>query len=107
VKHTETAAKKREGKSKSAQSRFANQHKGMHSPRIFRIPRKCVIPCNLHAISGITKKLFQLLVLEVEGWPELEAQFESLLQTACNLKLKPKKDQKKDKERFSQRVQQL
>ena len=56
--------------------------------RLFSFNRAHIIPCNLHCVMAITRKLFELLAREIEGHPTLEEEFVKALLEECQIKIK-------------------
>lgn len=73
------------GKKKSDRSRahFAHSHNGIRAERIIKIARAQVLPCNLHCQSGITMKLFIIVITRLKtitsGKEDLQEQIEQEL----------------------------
>lgn len=57
-------------------SQFAAQHHGIIAPRVLDINLDHVVPCNMHAFMAIVRKLFNLLVRDIESSSALVAAFE-------------------------------
>lgn len=75
-------------KSASGQKKHARKHHGVYSSRILRFPRTHIIPCFLHCLSAIVRKLFKLLLRDAHLAPEVSEEWIKLC--AClKIKLAP------------------
>jgi hypothetical protein len=80
---------------KSGQKRHAKQHHGVQSRRILPFPRKNIIPCFLHCLSAIVKKLFKLLLRDTQLNDTVIAEWEVHL-VDLGISLQPDKMQRFD-----------
>jgi hypothetical protein len=84
--------------SASGKKKHAKEHHGICGTRILPFPRTHIIPCFLHCLSAIVKKLFKLLLRDTQLTSKVTDKWEEHL-ASLHISLAPKGDA-----RFDQRV---
>lgn len=64
---------------KSAKDTFARNNKGIMGTPLFDFAMDHIIPCMLHCLMGVTRKLFELLAAEAHNNPTVEEEFLAIL----------------------------
>lgn len=68
-------------RSASGRKTHAARHHGVQSTRILPFPRTHVIPCFLHCLSAIVRKLFKLLIRDTSLSEKIARRWEEILAT--------------------------
>jgi hypothetical protein len=71
--------------SEAAWEKFATENWGIRGKWLLRLPMELFMPCMMHTMMVITKKLFSLLALESRGKKSISVQWEELLHNECGI----------------------